>query len=197
MRKIITREEQKKKDERNKKVIVIVLGIIMLFSIAGYFVSDYSKNNDTSQTVTYNGIKFIENDYGYWGFSVNGVEYQTRFNPNDVENVTINLTKAIGEYKDKPLYFGINSQEDIYGVGISEIRMNLDRFVQKTDYSCIYENCTEDHAIKNCLTDNVIIFKQTNNSKIFQENGCTVIQYISGDSGLTSDAFLFRILGIK
>ena len=196
LRKIMSREELDRKRERNNKIIVIILGLIMLLSSAGYFASEYS--SDSSKKLNYNNTLLKQDSSGYWGFSVGGNSYQTRFNPFETENLSVNTLKTLTSYSGKPLYFGINGLEDINQDGIYELSRNIAGIVLKTDYACLSDNCTENYAIKNCSTANIIIFQRgaTNQSSVRDSENCVIIEYNPGESELISDGFLFKILGI-
>jgi len=197
IRKIMTREEQEKKRERTNKIIVIVLGLIMLMSTAGYFANEYASGS--SNNVVVNNIKFKQNSNGYWDFSLNGNNYETRYNPQETANISITVQKNIGVYTNKPLYFGINTLEDVNSEGASEITRVLSKNILKSDFACLSQNCSEDYAIKDCSIDNIIIFQKsiTNSSRVYDKDNCVVIEYTLGESELASDAFIFRIFGLQ
>jgi hypothetical protein len=201
IRKIKTREEIEKKERRNKMIIGIILGVIMLFSSAGYAFFSFGNEDSSSinKKVVVNNIEFKQTDYGYWSFSYGGNSYETRFNPLDTENISLILTKTISSYYGKPLYFGINGLFDVASNGKDEILRNMQKIIIKSQFSCLDKNCTENYPIKNCSVDNVIIFKSidSNISYVNEDKNCITINYALGDEEKASDAFLFRLMGIK
>lgn len=195
----MSEEERRKKEEKNKRILGLIIGIILILSTAGYaFMSFGDDNNGNSEKITYAGREFVQNSNGYWSFSYGNKDYETIYNPLMTQNVSVKINKDISSYSNSPLYFGINSQEDIANNGIYEIEKNLNGIYIKTQFSCIAENCTEDYSIKNC-SNNVIIFRQIeeNYSYITQDNNCIMIDYALGDEEKATDAFIFNILGIK
>lgn len=201
LRRIQSQEEMERKSERNKKIIVIFLGIIMLMSTAGYFVSEMLSgigNNGSSKKVNYKGIEFRQNDYGYWEFSYGGNSYAVLFNPYDTENISSNSGRDITNYYNEKFYLSSEPIEEFPQTAGDEITKNLWNNAQKIDMACI-DNCSLDYAIKNCSIDKVIVFKasQTNLTRIYDNENCIIIDYNEGDSEKASDALLFELLGIN
>lgn len=192
MRKIISNDERKEKEKRNKTMIGVLLALILLFSTAGYFISDLTGGK--KEKIVYNNIKFESDDNGYWHFLLQGKEFIVMSNPFQVENITINAQKALGDYVGKPLYFESSSSQ----IGIYEISRNIGDYVERINYACLSENCSE-YAIKNCSTDNVVIIKMAEGNKSFVKDNenCVSIEYASGEEGKAVDAFIFRLLGLK
>lgn len=197
VRKIISEEERERVKRRNARAISIILAAIMLFSSLGYFATDIFGTKAVS--VTYNGLKFTQTDYQTWTFSAGGKDFETKFNPEQTKKISSILSKNLQAYYNKPLYFGTDSISDISSLGNSEITKGLSQFIIKAQLSCITANCAEDNPIKNCSSDNVIIFKRSslNITRINEENGCVVIEYAPGNDELAADAFLFKIFGIN
>jgi len=194
IRKIISKEDIEKRD-RNKKIIIsVILAFIMLISSAGY--AFFSNDDTTTKTekITYNGTEFIKTDYGAWQFTRNGHQFETKFNPNDTENISSQISKTLDSYSQKPLYFGVNSMIDVASSGNSEIIRNIYSIIERYDLSCLDENCTEDKPIKDCSVDNVIIFKESNESVIKTENSCIVLYSPIYEQERIADAFLFKTL---
>ena len=200
IRKIETKEEAENRRKRNIRIMSIILGIIMLLSTAGYaFISFDNSSSETKSKLKFGDIEFAKTNAGTWQFSYGGNNYQTIYNPNDVVNVSVKITKTISDYYNKPLYFGIDKREDIANNGEYEIVKNLEKIIIKYQFSCLTKNCYENYPIKNCSGDNVIVFKQTeaNNSIITENQKCVTISYALGDEERASDALIFGLLGIK
>ncbi len=202
VRKIVTEQEKQRKDKRNKIIIGIVLAVIMLFSTAGYFVMEFTGSSGTSgnaKTIEYNNIKFSQDAYGYWTFSIQGYNFQMQYNPNEIENISVNTNKTLNDFSGKTLYYSAEPSEDyISQQGISEIGRNIGQFVQRANPACL-GNCSQDYPIKNCLNDSIVIFKESasNLSRITDRDNCVVLEYSQLEDARVADAFLFRIFGIK
>jgi len=195
IRKIQSREELEKKRERNNKIMVIVLGLILLLSTAGYFVSDYTGSKNP--TVTYKNIKFEQSEYGYWVFQINNHDYGTRFMPEETVNVSIIAEKALGEYSGKVLYFASPGSKDYSEQAKTEIMNNLYGIVSKENFACLDESCLEDYPIKNCSENNLILFQRSETNRVSSQDKCIIIEYQDGQADLVADAFIFRILGLQ
>jgi len=197
IRKIISEEERERVKKRNIRAMSIILAAIMLFSSLGYFANDLFTTKENS--ITYNGLKFIQTDYGTWTFLAGGKNFETKFNPEQTKTVSVILTKNLQSYYNQPLYFGVDSASEISSLGNAEVARNLQEFVTKSQLSCITANCSEDYPIKNCSANSVIIFKSSalNITRVSEENNCVVIQYAPGNEELVADAFLFKIFGIN
>ena len=196
MRKILTYKEREEKDIKNKRIIGLVLGAILLFSTVGYMIMDFLGNKP--ETRNYKGIEFLNNN-GFWIFKIEGYSFQTQYLPTDTENISVQVVKNIGDYADKIVYYAVDEEFSVQNEALTEILTNLNQFGTRTNPACMNENCTNpDAPIKTC-DSNVIIFQesQTNSSSIKQENNCVYFYYTSGQSLLSADAFLFKILDIQ
>lgn len=189
-------EELEKKEHKKKVIMSIILGVIMLFSTAGYFVMDFS--GQKLSTISYNNIKFNQNQYGSWDFTLNGVTYQTAFNPQETQNISTVITSNLNTYGNQPLYFSGEPIEELSSSGMQEILKNIQSLVSRSNYACVEENCSQNYALKNCKSDNILVFKEfkDNETSIVQQDSCVVITYKSSEAQRAADAFLFKILGV-
>ena len=197
IRKIISEEERERIKKRNLRIMSIILAAIMLFSSLGYFASDLFTAKTPS--IDYNGLKFTQTEYGTWAFSANDKNFETKFNPEQTKDVSNILIKNLQDYYNQPLYFGADSTSEVSSLGNAEITRNLAQFIVKAQLSCITNNCLEDNPIKNCSSDNVIIFKSSalNITRIGEDDDCVILEYSPGEEELIADAFLFKIFGIN
>jgi len=192
MRKIISREDRDKKNKRNQIIVGIFLIGIMIFGTLGYAFSGNSE--DKKEVLRYKGIDFIKDDSEYWRFNIQGVDFITKYNPEEVEDVDADMSLFINDYKNKPLYFISEFQEPIFELG-----GNLNQFVLRINEACLdEENCLGNLPIKNCSIDNVVVFEEVLNEsgKIYQEDNCIFISADWNEQVRYSDAFLFEILGV-
>ena len=80
---------------------------------------------------------------------------------------------------------------------MNEIYRNLTGIVERTQAACIEEKeCPEDWPIKDC-SNNFIIIKESNESKIIQQDKCVFIYGESENLTQIADGFLFKIMEIK
>ena len=73
----------------------------------------------------------------------------------------------------------------------------MEQIVQRIQPACLDKECDEDEnlAVKNC-TDNFIIIKKDDVSKIEQEDNCVFISAPQENLTRITDEFLFKILSI-
>ncbi|MDD5740885.1 MAG: hypothetical protein PHH54_02780 [Candidatus Nanoarchaeia archaeon] len=193
MKGILSREEKGKKVRRSQLIIGLILILVMVFGTVGYAFSD--KSDENPEKIEYNGVKFIKANE-YWNFNLNGNSFITKYNPKEVENITLVSYLSINSYTNKPLYIVSDSNEPNY-----EISRNLNPFVLRIQNSCISEeDCIGNLPVKNCSEDNVIIIKEPKTEgiteSIFQQDNCIFITSSIENQTRYADVFLFKILGI-
>ncbi len=189
MRKILTREERERKEMMNRVIVGLVLVVIMILSTIGY--SFYYTGKSNVKKIEYSGIEFILKEDDLWHFEINQYEFATVHNPKETENITSFITSNLLSYQGKPLYFSYDSERK----GTEEIIRSIGRFVARIQYVCLDE-CEGDLPIKNC-SENIIIIKEAGENLIKQEDNCVYVLAKEGDILKVSDAFIFRILGLK
>jgi hypothetical protein len=200
IRKIQTEEEKERIQKRNRTIISIVLAFIMLFSTAGYFAFDFADKTSVKE-ITYNNIKFKQTTYGTWSFTQSGYNFETRFLPQDLTNISISTTKLLSDYNSKVLYFSGESISDLSTSAMQELTTLMSPFIQRANYACLSDNCTQNYAIKNCSVDNIIIFKRslTNTSRISEQEKCLTLEYnynLAGEEEKVADAFFYKLIGV-
>lgn len=193
----MSEQEREAKSIKNKRILAWVIGIIMIFSSASYAFMSFDGNSSKSEKISISGIEFKKTDYGSWKFTINEQEFETVYNPLQVLNISVSLSKNIQSYSGKALYFGINSAEEAVISGNSEIINVLGRYVLNYQFSCLSESCSEDYPVKNCSENNVIVFKEAGNSRIYESKGCILIEFFEGDETRVADAFVFSVLGFQ
>jgi len=188
MRKIVSAYEKRKKDRIKQLIVGGILVFIMFFSVIGYAFR--GKENNEKTTINYNELKFV-NQNGFWFLNLENLNFVFKYNPNEIERIDSEL-KYINNYHGKPLYVSSESNE-----AELEIYRNLDQIVQRIQPACLDEECDEDEnlAVKNC-TDNFIIIKKDDVSKIEQEDNCVFISAPQENLTGMTDEFLFKILSI-
>jgi len=195
MRKIISKEEKDKKIRGNQLIIGGILILIMIFSTVGYALNDKGDKTEEGR-VKYNGIDFIKDNSGYWNFEVQGQQFIVINNPENISTINFLSTLNLNSYSNKPLYF----VGDI-GEGSSEISRNLaDRFVLRIQQACLDEkDCKGNFPIKNCSSDNLVVFKDVSNNEtesIYQKENCVFIFAEYENQSKYADRFLLKLLGI-
>ncbi len=197
MRKILSKEEKQKKQQRNQFIVGGILIAVMLFSTAGY--AFYGGLNDdagnSGKKMQYNGYEFINNG-NLWILNLGESQFGFINNPNEINSLnieTIGLLKELYNYQDKVLYIDSNDNE-----ASSEIYINLVNNVQRIQQACLNETLCKDKnfPIKDC-SNNLIIIKESNNSKIEQNKNCVFISGKKSEIIKITDSFLLDIIGVK
>lgn len=178
LRKIETKDESERKRKRNTLIASIIMISILVFSTAGYF----SMDGDESETVSNETVRNVGD---YW--VANYGEEILRFtnSPDSAKNVSVGFVNGINSYSGKPMYISSDSEIVSYEIG-----SNLGRYASRVQLAC-YGVCDRDLPEKNC-TDNLIVFNQSEQNKVRQEDKCV---FIDGDMRAV-DAFLYRIFGL-
>lgn len=190
MRSIGSKKDIEKRQKRNQWIIGGILIIVMLGSTFGYAFYHIGSNNGERIKIEYNGYEFLgQNDF--WITTIGGYEFMFRYSPTQVEKSEEELN-YLNSYSGKPLY--IFSEDYVAEV---EIYRNLGDIVQRFQGGCP-ENitCTQDWPVKDC-SNNFIIIKKANESRIYQQDNCVFIEGPEGNLTQLTDEFLFKITGIE
>ena len=191
MKKITSKEKQDKKRQRSQMIGGLLLIFVMILSVLGYSLK--SNADKESEKIVYNGVEFIK-DSNLWKINLGGLTFSFWYNPEEVEeiNSTINL---INDYAGKPLYIYSEDSE-----AESEIYRNLfyqNTIVQRVQYACLEgETCKGDVPIKSC-ENNFILIKESNNTKVEQQENCLFIKGKKEDLGKLADSFLYKMMGLQ
>lgn len=192
IRRIETQADIEKRETRKKLIIGIILVGVMILSTAGFAFLNNPSTDSTLITENYNGYEFFLNNNGLWQTQIQGQPFQFQFSPNETSTVDLQGID-FSFYSGKPLYFISENPE-----ASDEIVSNIGRFLPRAQNACLQgQNCTEDLPEKNCTLDNIIIIKESNESSLIREDNCIFIQGPYADLVKWSDAFLYKILGVK
>lgn len=158
---------------------------VMLFSVLGYGIGG---GGTSGNQITYNGIEFFEQGE-FWLANIGGVNFIFQNNPEEILGISENLN-GLENYYNKPLYI---FSENLEAEG--EIYKNLNPFAQRIQKACLDEDCGENYPIKTC-SDNFVVIKESEISRIYQQENCVFIEGKSEDLIMLSDEFLFKILDV-
>lgn len=183
LKKIGNKHEIAKGKQRNQIIVGIILIGLMVVSTAGYAFLD-NKKDVNSQTREYNGLQFVKSGQ-FWTTTIQGQTFYFSYLPEELGNVSISGDYSLGNYSQEPLYFVNNN------FASQEVVNNIGRYVLRYQDACL-DKCS-DLPQKSCA-DNLIIFMPGGESKVWKEENCV---YLSGDSAMAADTFVYRLLGIK
>jgi hypothetical protein len=190
MRNIETKAKEEKRRKKNQVIIGAIMIFIMLGSTFAVIVDSLSNDNANNEKVEYNGYEFVGQN-GFWATNIGNYEFLFRYNPTQVERIETEVV-YLNAYSGKPLYF--SSQSDAASV---EIYRNLGNVVQRFQVACIEEEgCPEDWPIRDC-SNNFLIIREANESKIYQNENCVFIEGPRENLTQITDEFLFWITGIE
>jgi len=197
MKKLITSKERERKKRVNQLIVGIVLIGLMIFSTLGFAFSGRADEENTSDKMNYRGIDFVKQN-GYWSFNIQGYDFRTKYNPEEVSDVNFFNIMTVQDYVGKPLYFVGGAGEHVY-----EMEVNLlEKFVLRTSPACLdEEDCGGDFPIKNCSEDNIIIFEEVDYDdeyieSVEQDENCIFITSSLANQTRYADAYLFDLLGL-
>ena len=194
MRKISTRKDEIKKQKRNTLIISIILIVVISASVFGIVANSFGESEE-SKEVFYRGYTFFPSG-SFWALNQGDFQFIFSNNPEELDNLTFesNDLNLLPAYAQKVLYLYSEDPGSSY-----QIYQNLDRFTVRFQQACLQEDqekCLEEVPFKNC-TDNFIIVRKSNSSKILQQDNCVFIEGKSEDLIKLTDVFLLKILGIR
>lgn len=193
MRKILTKENKSRKIKKNQLFMGLILIFLMIFSTLGFAFVNNTKSQSVNDKEEYNGIEFQLNN-GLWYFSVQSVDFITRYNPNELGDIMFSSFNTMQNYNNKPLYLIGESGEHF-----TEIDRNLrGRFVLRIGEACLEgEECEDELPVKDC-SENLIVFRIAENEKerIYRDENCVFIVSSYANQVRYADVFLFDILDI-
>ncbi len=192
MRRIEIPGDIQRRESRNKLIIGIILVGLMVASTAGFAFlnNDSTKTEITKQT--YNSYDFVLNSNGLWQTNIQGYDFQFQYAPNETTDVELRGVE-LNAYSGKTLYFISENPE-----ATSEIASNLEKFIPRMQNACrAGQECKEDFPEKDCREDNIIIIQENNETSLIAEDKCVTIAGPYSELVKLSDAFLYKILGIK
>jgi len=191
MRQIKTQKEIEKKQNRNKAIIAFVFIGLMVLSTAGFAL--FSGTGIGNENIRdYNGVEFSLNENGYWEFQIQGQNFQTSYTPEETEQISADFV-SISEINGKPLYF-FNSDAS----SLSEIVYNLGRYASRYQEVCLGGMpCNNPENVVKTCDDNVIVFRESNESSVIREDNCIFLNSSPGNEVLVSNRLIFKALGVQ
>jgi len=199
MRKIKSEADIERARKRNNIILGLSMIFLMVASTAGFAIM--SADNENSNSVSEGGFNFLR-DGGMWKLAFGeGEVFSFQNLPSELNDVMVDINITFGEYANSPLYF-VNQ-----GEGTNEILMNLGNYILRYQEACLGEKieienqtlvipadeCEGDLPVKDC-GNNIIVFKEGNETKVYGDENCV---FIEGDVIRGGDAFLYRLIGVN
>lgn len=172
MRKIGTEKELDSKKKFMVSLISIILLIILLFGTVGYAFLSGTGSTPNNPT-TPEGATVFEGQYFYFAHT-----------PEETSEIPVEISSNLNSFVNTPLYFSINNS------AISnEVLQFLGKYSSRVQQAC-YGECTEDFPEKDCKIENMIVWKDSPDNKVYQQEKCI---FINGDLR-AADAFIYRLM---
>ncbi|PIN88760.1 hypothetical protein COU61_03565 [Candidatus Pacearchaeota archaeon CG10_big_fil_rev_8_21_14_0_10_35_13] len=198
MKGILTTEEKERKDKRNKVILGTILVFLMLMSTAGYaFFSGDQEINTSGEILEYKGVEFVKDQISnYWDYEINGYQFRTAYNPEEVSGIKNDMILTLADYQDKPFYYYFDNESEGQEA-IGEIYNNLNYFILRAQGVCLKgTECNNELPIKSCSEDKIIIIKYEEELGVKQEEGCVTITGPQGEILKSSDSYIYKMMGL-
>ena len=182
MRKILSEEELLARQSKRNKWISILILVMMVFGTAG---AAFVYNSETKQPGS--GNSKVTQNGGRWFAEFSGTTLSFLTSPESaLNNTKISIIPDFNRFYQQPLYIDTNDS-----LAYGEIYSSLGLFSQRTQQAC-YQECENSDLVQKDCTNNLIVFKPSENKSIAENQSCIFIQ---GDLS-TVDAFLYRTFGL-
>ncbi len=182
----------KAKKKNFSAIIVGAIIFIMIFSSIAIAFFNSSQNTDDS-SVEYNGFRF-RNEGNGWFTNINGVEYGFEYPPYVLENVeTANFGYEFGT-GDYILFDPAEFLDSDYEIGrLKSFFLLKGNFISS---GCVKsEGCTN-LPVKSCEEVNAVLLRRGENTQIYKEDNCLVLESREGEEMAVINRFMYKILGI-
>ena len=198
MQRIISNEDREKITKRNQLIMGAVLILIMIFSTMGFAFS-FGVTGNLVEEFEYNGVEFVrDGNTGFWVFNVDGNEFYTIYNPEDVAEIKFVNNKKAASFSGKPVYF-VGDPGDVF----AEFYRAVSVYALRVGGACLDEDCEGDYPIKDCKVDNIVIIEEVLEvenvglkEEIVTDNNCVYIRAKPENLIRYIDAYLFDLLGV-
>jgi uncharacterized protein YneR len=196
MKKIMTKKEREKRDQIRQLVVGGVLIFIMILSTFALGFGSKEDSESKESNIEYKGIAFTKSG-DYWYFNINNNNFLTKYNPEEIREISFSGLLDLGDYADNVLYF---TQE---GEAKREIIMNLEynnQIIKRSQNACLSEQeCLGDYPVKNCSKDRIVVIKEpaeNEKERIYQDQNCIFIISQINNQTRFADRLLFEVLGV-
>ena len=191
---------RKKNKQKNNKIglwAVIVIVILMLSSTIGYVF----KGNSNKK---YGDSSFSRTDDGTWYTKINGKQIAFNYFPSDIEDINLS-NEIINKIKNTSMVYFTYNPENNYREGIAVINLELTNILLRDFkvYSAngLTKNNTFNTPIIGCNNATtlipVIYFNESNQTNIYLNNNCIVLNGRTGNDFLAlKERLLYGLFGI-
>lgn len=187
------KKDEEKRQKKNQMIIGITLTLLMIFSVFGIIVNSMGTTEE-GETLNYRGLELIDQG-SHYQLTIGDYQFYLSENPNTLPKLDydMNITTTITKYASAPLYIDSTNYQ-----ASREIVQNIQGYALRIQEACINEeDCpSEDVPIKTC-DDNVIVIRESEENRIYEEQSCVYIEGREEDLLKLTDTFILKILGIN
>jgi len=190
----------RKKNKENNRIglgAVIVIVVLMLSSTIGYVFKGDSKEK-------YNDFSFSRTDDGIWHTKVNGKQLAFHYFPSDLNNINLS-SEAVDIIKNSNMVYFTYNPESRYREDIAMLSFELTNILWQ-DFKIyatngLTKNNTFNAQIIDCnnatITIPVIYFNESNQTEIYLNNNCIVLNGRTGiDFLVLKERLLYGLFGV-
>lgn len=175
----------------NKKVwITLFIVFIMIASVIGFISTQSEKNNTNS--FDYNGHNFnlIQEKYVTL---IDNNQYFFDYSPKELESIEIPNFNLVSKYY---FIYGPKDMDDNLRYDMQKLGYFLDKKNIQAVLACDKdEKCSPEMPIKDC-SNNAFYFKRMNESNVYLDENCVVIEGNNEDLSKFVDKIDMKIIGI-
>ncbi len=170
-------KERKASFFQNKKFLTVLMGLFII-SLMVFSVLYYGLDSSGTQKVEYNGVRFVQTNLGWLGYTESEQKILLLSNPSELANVTIGASFSFLTSLSR-LYVSFSPEDDVSSA--------LQDFQQNVVFSgYLMAACSEEHEacsnlpLKTCAdataSIGVVLFVQAEEDSIILEGNCLTIQ---------------------
>ncbi|MBW3002120.1 hypothetical protein KY338_03105 [Candidatus Woesearchaeota archaeon] len=161
-------KEEKEAAKMRKIAAIAVVGIIVIFFIALFGVKYFYSDKVEYPTVTYNGFEFTEiadTWYTQWQNEEKLVSVSARYNPYEVENVTVlgELNEGFHQSEIYVTFDPYSEQEEFKYLALAAA--DLSQSIEKAFSKEVIPACTQEHN-ETCNNVSIVSCKDTDKAVI-------------------------------
>jgi hypothetical protein len=188
MRRIESENDKEKRKKRTMLIISLFMLATLVLGTVGYgFLAGPGAYQDNSNADNDLAEGTLVNVGNQWALNLDGQTFLFSNSPESVKEIPVDITFHLYSFSNAPLY--IDSENQAVNL---ELTSTMQRLTSRMQEACL-DSCPDRNVPEKTCEDNIIIWKDSTENKVYQEENCI---FIEGDL-LAVDAFLYKILGYE
>ena len=186
MRKIGSEKETERKKKRNVLISSIFLLLVLIFGTIGYgfIVGPGNSNTDDTNTIPEGEVV----PYGdQWATRLGAQIFKLSNSPDSLSEIPVDINSTLFSYSTSTLYIDSSNQAIT-----SQISSLFASYAPRIQRAC-YLSCPDENIPEKTCSDNLIIWRDLLENKVYQEENCI---FIEGDLRAV-EAFIYKMLGLN